>query len=68
MSAFGSATLTSPTAANEANTPPVVGSDRIEMNGHAGSAQPLERGQRLGQLHQCERAFLHPGAARGAAR
>ena len=33
MSAFGSATLTSPTAANEANTPPVVGSDRTEMYG-----------------------------------
>ena len=33
MSAFGSARLTSPTAANEANTPPVVGSDRTEMNG-----------------------------------
>ena len=33
MSASGSATFTSPTAANEAKTPPVVGSDRIEMNG-----------------------------------
>ena len=33
MSAFGSATLTSPTAANDAKTPPVVGSERIEMNG-----------------------------------
>ncbi len=33
MSAFGSAMLTSPTAANEANTPPVVGSDRTDRNG-----------------------------------
>ena len=33
MRAFGSATLTSPTAANDANTPPVVGSERTEMNG-----------------------------------
>ncbi len=33
MRAFGSAIFTSPTAANEANTPPVVGSDRIETNG-----------------------------------
>ena len=31
MSASGSATFTSPTAANEAKTPPVVGSDRTEM-------------------------------------
>ena len=33
MSAFGSATLTSPIAANEAKTPPVVGSERTLMNG-----------------------------------
>ena len=33
MSAFGSARLTSPTAANDAKTPPVVGSERSEMNG-----------------------------------
>ena len=31
--AFGSATLTSPTAANEAKTPPVVGSERTETKG-----------------------------------
>ena len=33
MSAFGSATLMSPRAANDAKTPPVVGSDRTLMNG-----------------------------------
>ena len=33
MSASGSAMLTSPTAANEANTPPVVGSDRMDTKG-----------------------------------
>ncbi len=33
ISAFGSAMLTSPRAANEAKTPPVVGSARTEMNG-----------------------------------
>ena len=66
MSALGSAMLTSPTAANEANTPPVVGSDRTRQERDAAVAQPLERGQRLGQLHQRERALLHPRAARGA--
>ncbi len=38
-----------------------VGQDRDER--HAGGAQALEGGQRLGQLHQRERALLHPGAA-----
>ncbi len=33
ISASGSAMLTSPTDANEANTPPVVGSDRTDRNG-----------------------------------
>ena len=33
ISAFGSAMLMSPTAANEAKTPPVVGSDRTLRNG-----------------------------------
>ena len=45
MSASGSATLTSPTAANEAKTPPVVGSDRTLMNGTPAVAQPLEGGR-----------------------
>ncbi len=66
ISAFGSAMLTSPTAANEAKTPPVVGSDSTLRNGTPAFAQPLERGERLGQLHQGQRALLHPGAARGA--
>ena len=43
-----------------------VGQD--EMNGTPAVAQALERGERLGQLHQRERALLHPRAARGAAR
>ena len=46
MRAFGSARLTSPRTANEAKTPPVVGSVRTLMNGHAGRAQPLERARR----------------------
>ena len=66
ISAFGSAMLTSPTAANEAKTPPVVGSDRTADERHAGRAQALEGRERLGQLHQGQRAFLHPGAARCA--
>ncbi len=33
ISALGSAMLTSPTEANEAKTPPVVGSDRTDRNG-----------------------------------
>ena len=36
MSAFGSAMLTSPSAANEAKTPPVVGSRQDPDEGHAG--------------------------------
>ena len=47
MSAFGSAMLTSPSAANDANTPPVVGSVMTLDVGHAGVAQPLERGHVL---------------------
>ena len=66
MSASGSAMLTSPTAANEANTPPVVGSDRTDTNGTPAMPQALQRGHRLGQLHERQRALLHPGATRRA--
>ena len=66
ISASGSAMFTSPTAANDANTPPVVGSDRTDRNGTPAGAQALERGEGLGQLHQGERALLHPRAARRA--
>jgi hypothetical protein len=62
MSAFGSAMFTSPTAAKDAKTPPVVGSLRTEER-HAGGAQPLERGERLRELHEGERPLLHPRAA-----
>ena len=41
-----------------------VGQDRDE--GHATGPQPLERGKRLGQLHQRQRPLLHPGATRRA--
>ena len=41
-----------------------VGQDRQER--HAAALQALERRQRLGQLHERERALLHPRAARGA--
>ena len=41
-----------------------VGQDGDER--HAGRAQTLERGHRLGQLHERERALLHPRPARRA--
>ena len=41
-----------------------VGQDRQERD--AAGAQALERGEGLGQLHQGQRALLHPGAARRA--
>ena len=41
-----------------------VRQDRDERD--AGRAQPLERRQGLGQLHQRQRPFLHPRPARGA--
>ena len=46
MSAFGSAMLTSPSAANEAKTPPVVGSVITLMNGTPRVGQPAQRGAR----------------------
>ena len=54
MSALGSAMFTSPTAANDANTPPVVGSDRIERNG-----TPARRRSRAASvLASCIRASV----------
>ena len=41
-----------------------IGQDGQER--HAGRAQALERGHGLGQLHERERALLHPRATRGA--
>ncbi len=41
-----------------------VRQDRYERN--TGRAQPLERSQGLGQLHERQRALLHPRPARGA--
>ena len=66
MSAFGSARLTSPRTANEAKTPPVVGSVRTLMYGTPAARSRSSAAQRLGQLHQRERALLHPRPARGA--
>ena len=53
MSAFGSATLTSPIAANDAKTPPVVGSDRMLMNGTPASRS---RSRAASVLASCMRA------------
>ena len=47
MSALGSARLTSPRAANEAKTPPVVGSVIRLMYGTPAVREPAERGARL---------------------
>jgi hypothetical protein len=55
MSAFGSATLTSPTEANDANTPTRRGIGQHGEVRDAGGPQPLERRERLRQLHEGER-------------
>ena len=64
MSALGSAMFTSPSMAKLAVTPPVVGSVSTEMYGSSGAVEPRERRADLGHLHQRERAFHHPRAAR----
>ena len=63
ISAFGSARLTSPSGRERGKD---AAGGRVGQHadvGHAGVAQALERGARLGQLHQRQRAFLHPRAA-----
>ena len=66
QSAFGSATLMSPSIARLADTPPVVGSVRTETKGHALAApSSRQRSGRLGHLQQREQGFLHTRAAAG---
>ena len=64
-SASGSAITKSPSAANDAITPPVVGWASTETNGTPGLAQQVDGADGLGHLHEREHVLLHARAARG---
>ena len=63
ITAPGSAIFTSPRLANDAATPPVVGSPSTEIYGMRASRSRAIAARHLGHLHQREHAFLHPRAA-----
>ena len=64
-SASGSATTKSPSAANDAITPPVVGMGEHGDVGHARLAQQIDGAHRLGHLHERQHVLLHARAAGG---
>ena len=66
MRAFGSARLTSPsTAIGREDAPGGRVRHQAEMYGSPAARSALERRNGLGELHERQRALLHPGAARG---